>query len=73
MKGWRGKKGLAETVREMWRAKGGEVAGGHLNPEWLEWYMGFPEQWTGLQPLETPSSRWLRRWRSEFSRFAESG
>lgn len=21
---------------------------GHLNPEWVEWLMGFPEGWTNL-------------------------
>ena len=27
-------------------------AGGHLNPEWVEWLMGWPIGWTALQPLE---------------------
>ena len=30
---------------------------GRLNPEWVEWLMGFPVGWTELKPLETPSSR----------------
>ena len=25
---------------------------GHLNPEWLEWFMGWPMGWTELEPLE---------------------
>lgn len=25
--------------------------GGHLNPEWTEWLMGWPIGWTGLKPL----------------------
>jgi hypothetical protein len=29
------------------------VEGGKLNPEWVEWLMGWPMGWTGLQPLET--------------------
>jgi hypothetical protein len=30
--------------------------GGPLNPEWCEWYMGFPIGWTALKDSETPSS-----------------
>lgn len=26
--------------------------GGHLNPEWVEWLMGWPIGWTDLKPLE---------------------
>ena len=29
------------------------VIGGPLNPEWCEWFMGWPIGWTGLQPLAT--------------------
>jgi hypothetical protein len=25
--------------------------GGQLNPEWVEWLMGWPIGWTGLKPL----------------------
>lgn len=43
------------------RGKGGPnlqtVAGGSLNPTWVEWLMGFPEGWTALEPSEMPSSR----------------
>lgn len=28
------------------------MVGGKLNPPWVEWLMGFPLGWTGLQPLE---------------------
>ena len=35
--------------------------GGTLNPEWCEWFMGWPIGWTALQPLETDRFRsWLR-------------
>ena len=35
--------------------------GGALNPPWVEWLMGWPIGWTGLQPLETVKYRqWLR-------------
>jgi len=27
---------------------------GHLNPEWIEWLMGFPIGWTDLEDSETP-------------------
>ncbi len=28
--------------------------GGRLNPTWVEWLMGFPEGWTGLEDSVTP-------------------
>ena len=31
----------------------GSQTGGKLNPEFVEWLMGWPIGWTGLQPLET--------------------
>lgn len=30
--------------------------GGQLNPEWVEWLMGWPIGWTDLKPLETDKS-----------------
>jgi hypothetical protein len=30
------------------------VAGGSLNPPWVEWLMGYPEGWTDLEDSETP-------------------
>ncbi len=37
------------------------VPSGQLNPEWVEWLMGFPKGWSGLEPLEMPSFRkWLQ-------------
>jgi hypothetical protein len=30
--------------------------GGTLNPQWVEWLMGYPEGWTDLSNSETPSS-----------------
>lgn len=33
--------------------------GGQLNPEWVEWLMGWPLGWTDLKPLETAR---FRRW-----------
>jgi hypothetical protein len=32
-----------------------------LNPEWVEWLMGWPEGWTDLRPLATDKfQQWLR-------------
>ena len=33
------------------------MAGGKLNPTWVEWLMGFPLGWTDLGDSGTPSSR----------------
>ena len=30
--------------------------GGRLNPQWVEWLMGFPQGWSDLEDSETPSS-----------------
>jgi hypothetical protein len=36
------------------------VAGGSLNPDWVEWLQGWPPGWTASAPLETASvQRWL--------------
>ena len=35
-------------------------AGGQLNPTWVEWLMGWPEEWTALKPLETAR---FQQWR----------
>lgn len=31
-----------------------EELNGALNPDWVEWLMGFPIGWTALEPSETP-------------------
>jgi hypothetical protein len=31
-----------------------QKTGGHLNPQWVEWLMGFPIGWTDLNNSETP-------------------
>jgi hypothetical protein len=40
---------------------------GNLNPQWVEWLMGYPIGWTDLQRSETQSSRKSRK-----KSFAES-
>ena len=32
----------------------GDGSNGALNPQWVEWLMGYPEGWTDLKDLETP-------------------
>jgi hypothetical protein len=34
-----------------------DAAGGQLNPNWVEWLMGYPIGWTDLEPSATPLSR----------------
>lgn len=35
--------------------------GGQLNPNWVEWLMGWPIGWTDLEPLETDKfQQWLQ-------------
>ena len=41
---------LDEAVRD-------SPSSGQLNPNWTEWLMGFPLEWTDLDVSETPSSR----------------
>ena len=39
-----------------------DVTGGKLNPNWEEWLMGWPVQWTELQPLEMDKfQQWQQR------------
>jgi hypothetical protein len=38
------------------------MVGGELNPNWVEWLMGWPIGWTALEPLETGRFReWLQK------------
>lgn len=41
-----------------------QIVGGPLNPEWCEWYMGFPSGWTELGPLAMPK---FREWQQQHS------
>lgn len=40
----------------------GDASDGRLNPEWVEWLMGWPIGWTALQPLETDK---FREWQQQ--------
>ena len=37
-------------------------AGGPLNPTWVEWLMGWPQEWTDLKPLATDK---FRKWQQQ--------
>ncbi len=38
------------------------AVGGTLNPDWVEWLMGWPLGWTDLKPLETDK---FRQWQQQ--------
>ncbi len=55
---WKSGKGKMQSERG--RTAGpslSEATGGSLNPDWVEWLMGFPVGWTALEPSEMPLSR----------------
>jgi len=35
--------------------------GGPLNPDWVEWLMGWPIGWTDLKPLEMDKSHFVQQ------------
>lgn len=39
---------------------------GLLNPEWAEWFMGWPMGWTELAPLEMDKFLEWQRWHGVF-------
>jgi hypothetical protein len=50
------KSGKGKTQSDRGRKNGqslSEVSGGQLNPQWVEWLMGFPDGWTDLEDSET--------------------
>lgn len=59
---WKGSSGRS--------AKGLELdlptfVGGHLNPDWVEWLMGWPRGWTSLEPMPIARFReWQMRMRA---------
>lgn len=42
-----------EAVELMQRHPEMKISGGKLNPDWVEWLMGWPIGWTDLKPLGT--------------------
>jgi hypothetical protein len=41
-------------------------AGGPLNPEWVEWLMGWPQEWTDLKPLATDR---FQKWQQQHGNY----
>lgn len=46
-----GKKGSQESLSTVIQGAPAVQAGGSLNPDWVEWLMGWPIGWTSLEPL----------------------
>jgi hypothetical protein len=44
-------------------------AGGHLNPTWVEWLMGWPLGWTDLRPLAMDK---FQSWQQQHLIFCET-
>ena len=52
---WRSGKASQKTMERNSRPLSEQI-GGSLNPNWVEWLMGWPIGWTDLNPLETGKS-----------------
>lgn len=58
---WRSGKASVETLEKNSRPLSEQI-GGSLNPPWVEWLMGWPIEWTALQPLATDKfQQWLEQ------------
>jgi hypothetical protein len=55
-----GRPRLDQLPRQVYYVEGTPPNGGHLNPTWEEWLMGFPLEWTVLSASEMPSSHTSR-------------
>ena len=66
---WRSGKASEETHAKNSRPLSEQVGqvenGGQLNPEWVEWLMGWPVGWTDLKPLEMGK---FRQWQQQHGR-----
>ena len=62
----RGKKGSQESLSTVIQGAPAREAGGSLNPNWVEWLMGWPLGWTSTEPMpELTWAAWQRAFRSE--------
>jgi len=53
--------GKANTHRGQRNATTDDLLGGFVNPNWKDWFMGFPIGWTAIEPLATRLFlQWLR-------------
>ena len=48
---------IDQLPRSVYAVEQTPKGGGSLNPQWVEWLMGYPEGWTDLGDSATPSSR----------------
>lgn len=62
---WRSGKASAATHERNSRPLSEQV-GGLLNPDWVEWLMGWPIGWTALKPLEMDK---FHEWRQQHGNF----
>lgn len=67
---WKSGKSSAETYAGNSRPLSEQVGlaedGGQLNPQWVEWLMGWPVGWTELKPLATGK---FQQWLQQFGGF----
>lgn len=62
----RGKKGSQESLSTVIQGAPAREAGGSLNPNWVEWLMGWPLGWTSTEPMpESTWAAWQQAFRSE--------
>lgn len=64
------KPGKSQQLTRQMSAECPELHGGTLNPNWVEWLMGWPVGWTALEPLETGK---LASWLQAHSGFFQEG
>lgn len=38
---------------------------GRLNPDWVEWLMGWPIGWTSLEPMQAKPFPWVDSWQED--------
>lgn len=62
----RSKNGKEYNLRDWWANLGLGKKRQNRRPEFWEWVMGWPENWSDLQPLETVKFRW---WLQQHGRF----
>lgn len=54
-----------EKGKQIWLSQSVSPISGALNPMWVAWLMGYPQEWVNSAPSEMPSSRKSRRNLSE--------
>ena len=62
---WRSGKASEATMQRNSRPLS-EKIGGKLNPQWVEWLMGWPIGWTDCEPLGTDKWQQWRQWHGDY-------